>query len=270
MSEKSTTGDDQPRTRVRNSVRRSFMIVMPANSSGWFWHTLAHETGKLGHLYSPGAQRGPWPWFPYAMDNGCFALWNPADNSFDEEGWKSRGEMAWRKLIFWAQVMEGSKSNSPLWAITPDRPGKRDETLSKWGIYAGQIVSAGYLPAVAVQDGFTAEDVKSLDPQPAVVCVGGSTDWKWETAQYWASNFKRVHLLRCNAPSRLEELEKMGFESCDGSGWSRGDRTQTKGLEEWARGWQHKTEHPLWPHVCRSEKKAHRQLPGMPTQETLV
>ena len=46
------------------------MIVMPANSSGWFWHSLARETGRLGHLYSPGGQMGPWPWFPYALDKG--------------------------------------------------------------------------------------------------------------------------------------------------------------------------------------------------------
>ena len=44
------------------------MIVMPANATGWFWHCLARETGRIGHLYSPGAQRGPWPWFPFALD----------------------------------------------------------------------------------------------------------------------------------------------------------------------------------------------------------
>lgn len=59
------------------------MIVMPANSSGWFWHSLARETGRLGHLYSPGGQRGPWPWFPYALDNGAYACWTVKHLSVD-------------------------------------------------------------------------------------------------------------------------------------------------------------------------------------------
>jgi hypothetical protein len=61
------------------------MIVMPACSSGWLWHSLARETGRIGHLYSPRSQRGPWPWFPYACDNGAFSCWNPIENTFDNE-----------------------------------------------------------------------------------------------------------------------------------------------------------------------------------------
>ena len=39
--------------------RAHTMLVMPANSTGWFWHCLGRETGRIGHLFSPGAQRGP-------------------------------------------------------------------------------------------------------------------------------------------------------------------------------------------------------------------
>ena len=50
------------------------MIVMPANSTGWFWHCLARETGKIGHLYSPGAQRGLGLGFRLLLITGRFLV----------------------------------------------------------------------------------------------------------------------------------------------------------------------------------------------------
>lgn len=204
------------------------MVVMPGNSSGWFWHCLARETQKVGHLYSPGAQRGPWPWFPYALDNGCFALWNPDDNTFNEfgpGGWQLAGEYAWRTLLMWTECVE----QKPLWAIVPDRPGSHHGTVLKWERYAPEIL--GRIPlAIAVQDGMKPEDVRQLAIQPEVICVGGSTEWKWATVEMWAKEFPRVHLLRCNAPTKLDWLEELGVESTDGTGWNRGDPKQTAGL----------------------------------------
>lgn len=243
------------------------MIVMPANSTGWFWHCLARETGKLGHLVSPGSERGPWPWFPYALDNGVFAMWNSEDNSFDDARWETRGVAAWRRSLFWAQ----SNKQHPLWAIVPDRPGDWGQTLCKWATMAREVVDAGFVPAVAVQDGATAQSVSGMHPIPKVICVGGTTEWKWETAEMWCKEFPRVHVLRCNSPEKLKLLESWGCESTDGTGWNRGDKTQTKGLEDWARGLRNKSLFgPLWPHACREGRKAHRQLPGQPTQEVFA
>src|SRR4051812_44596219 len=103
------------------------MIVMPSNASGGMWHCLARETNRLGHLHSPGSQRGPWPWFPYALDNGAFSCGNPADNSFDADKWRQT-EIRWKQLLFWAQCHK----QKPLWAIVPDRPGHAEETFRKW------------------------------------------------------------------------------------------------------------------------------------------
>lgn len=243
------------------------MIVMPSNSSGWLWHCLARETGKLGHLHSPGHQRGPWPWFPYALDNGVFSMWNPDDNSFDSDRWENSGEQAWRRLLFWAQ----SNRQKPTWLIVPDRPGSRDETLFKWATYAPPLLAHFVAPlAIAVQDGMTPDDVRGLAIQPAVICVGGTTDWKWKTAAMWCREFPRVHVLRCNSPEKLKFLDSIGCESTDGTGWNRGDRKQTKGLEDWARGLQNKSIWPLYPYSCRAETKATRQLPGQPVQEAFV
>jgi hypothetical protein len=222
---------------------------MPANATGWFCHCLARETGKLGHLLSPGQQRGPWPWFPFALDNGCFSLWDPDSNNFDQETWNTLLYPKWRRLIFWSL----SQAQKPLWAIVPDRPGDWDATVTKWELYSGEI--SGVIPlAIAVQDGSEPADVRALRPTPELVCVGGSTDWKWRTAEMWIKEFPRVHVLRCNAPDKLGWLEGLGCESTDGTGWNRGDRKQTKGLEAWARGLTHQHEFPLWPHVCREPK----------------
>lgn len=227
------------------------MIVMPANSSGWFWHALARETGRLGHLYSPGAQRGPWPWFPYALDNGAFSAWDEKTNTFDDAKWASV-EHQWHRLIVWTQIAP----LKPLWAIVPDVPGDAARTFARWEQFVGQL--RGIPPALAVQNGMTPADVRALKVQPAVIAVGGTTAWKWETVSQWAAEFPRVHLLRCNSPTKLHELELMGVESCDGTGWARGNRTQTAGLEAWCRSRAHPVDHPLWPHVCRQPRARER------------
>lgn len=229
---------------------------MPANSSGWaFWHPLARETGRLGHLYSPGGQRGPWPWFPYALDNGAFSCWDSDANTFDAEKWAVT-ERAWHRLIVWSQVV----AIRPLWAIVPDIPGNSDATLHRWAEYAPALT--GVPRALAVQNGMTVEQVLALPLQPDVIAVGGSTEWKWSTIEMWAKAFPRVHLLRCNSPTKLYDLEAAGIESCDGTGWNRGDRKQTQGLEEWARSRAAPRSDPLWPYVCRNARE--------PKQETFA
>lgn len=223
------------------------MIVMPANCSGWFWHALARETGRLGHLYSPRAQRGPWPWFPYALDNGAFSCWEPKSNTFDHARW-ARTEQAWNELIVWAQ----SAPTPPRWAIIPDIPGNAQATLERWQEFAPKLT---FFPrTLAVQDGMEPDHVRGLTVQPDVIAVGGSTEWKWETVEAWAKAFPRVHVLRCNSPAKLEWMESIGIESTDGTGWSRGDRKQTAGLEAWARSKAKPVTSPLWPHVCRAPR----------------
>lgn len=229
------------------------MIVMPANATGWFWHCLARETGRIGHLYSPGAQRGPWPWFPFALDNGAFSCWDMQMNTFNDEKWQMKIP-EWKKMLAWAAPnMDGVR-----WAIVPDVPGNGARTIDQYGEYASVIVDHKIPLAIAVQDGMDVADVLALNPKPDVVAVGGSTDWKWDTLEMWVREFPRVHVLRCNSPDKLVMLEEMGVESCDGTGWNRGDRRQTRGLERWARMKPNPRLDELAPFVCRNTKS--RQL----------
>ena len=230
---------------------------MPANATGWFWHCLARETGRIGHLYSPGAQRGPWPWFPFALDNGAFSCWDMNTNRFDESKWAAN-EPQWKKLIEWA-----APTGLARWAIVPDVPGNAEATFARWLSYFRFVADREINPALAVQDGMTIEQVKSLRPGPSVVCVGGSTEWKWETAEAWSKAFQRVHVLRCNSPEKLHWLESLGVESCDGTGWNRGNRRQTEGIEAWARKSPSPRIHSLAPFVCRKEKHGQAELFAM-------
>lgn len=223
---------------------------MPANSTGWMWHCLARETGNIGHLYSPGAQRGPWPWFPYALDNGAFSCWNMESNTFDDNKWVQL-EPKWRQLIYWA----ASASQRPLWAVVPDTPGNAADTFAKWHKYYQLVVDAEIAPALAVQDGMTVDDISTLSMRPHVICVGGSTEWKWSTVEMWAKAFPRVHVLRCNSPEKLWYLHGLKVESCDGTGWNRGNKKQTKGVEDFARQTSSKQHlHSLWPYTCRGQR----------------
>jgi hypothetical protein len=231
------------------------MLVMPANSTGWFWHCLARETGRIGHLYSPGGQRGPWPWFPFALDNRCYVFWNQENNTFDDEAWDEHGEPDWKALIRWA-----APTGLARWAIVPDVPGNADRTFERWEKYYPIVRDSEISPALAVQDGMTVEQVKAMRPQPSVICVGGTTEWKWATVETWAKAFSRVHLLRCNMPDKLDYLEALGIESCDGTGWNRGDRRQTEGLETWARQKASPKIYSLTPHVCRKSRHGQAEL----------
>ena len=227
---------------------------MPSNSSGWFFHCLARETNMLGHLFSPKAQRGPWPWFPYALDNGAFACWQRGSGKFDFEKWK-RTEEDWHKLIFWAD----SQHQKPIWAIVPDVPGNREQTLERWYEYQHMV---RFKKAIAVQDGMTPEDVLALDPVPEVIAIGGTTEWKWESVPMWDEAFSHVHVLRCNSPTKLEWMRQFrNVKSCDGTGWNRGDRVKTRGLEEYCHRYKNasiRKHHWMTPYVSR--KVCEKQL----------
>lgn len=203
------------------------MIVMPANSTGP-WHVPARETGRLGHLYSPGDQRGPYPHFPYALDNGAFSCWTRKTNKWDEDKWQFK-EPAWRKLLNWAYC----EDQKPLWALVPDVPGHAAETIARWAIYAPLVAEKGFVLAVAVQDGMTPKDVRKLSPNPKVVFIGGSDEYKWGSVEMWCQEAEHVHVGRNNRPLQLDYLMGLGVKSSDGTGWNRGDPKQTRGLIEW-------------------------------------
>jgi hypothetical protein len=193
------------------------MIVMPANSRGALIHYLAGRFGHLGHLYSPGGERAPYPWLPYALDNGAFPAW--------KNGQRWDADAYWR-LLEWAL----EQRQAPRWILVPDVVADRSATLRSWAKWAPKLREFGWPLAFAAQDGMRPADVPT---DADVVFLGGSTEWKREAIVPWCRLFRRVHVGRINTYDWLTYCERAGAESCDGTGWTRGDQDQLRGLVTW-------------------------------------
>ena len=70
-------------------------MVMPSNQTGTVFGWMAGAfPGRVGHLYSPGAQQGPFHFFPYALDNGAFSAFT-SGAPWDEAAWKRLLGVPW-------------------------------------------------------------------------------------------------------------------------------------------------------------------------------
>lgn len=190
---------------------KSPMIVMPTNNTGSECRAIAARfPGRIQNLISPGGWRQPVGMF--AIDNGRFPCWRKGSK------WN---ESAFLKLI------DTAMPHMPRWIVVPDVVGNCEATLREWDAWEPRLRQLGVDLAFAVQDGATKEIVPS---NADIVFVGGTTDWKWHTAWMWCHAFPRVHLARVNTEKWLWCSANCGAESCDGTGWFRGDKKQTRGL----------------------------------------
>tara|TARA_R110001599_G_scaffold43112_1_gene129426 strand:+ start:1659 stop:2282 length:624 start_codon:yes stop_codon:yes gene_type:complete len=189
------------------------MIVMPANTQGFTTGYIAGKyDGRIAHLYSPDGWRRPKPYVKYALDNGRFS-----------ESWSERDYL---KMLDAA----ASHRDQPIWALVPDVVGDREATIREWDVWAPRIAAYRWPLAFAVQDGCQPTDV----PEDAeVIFVGGTTKWKRKSLAMWCDSFKRVHVGRVNTNKWLWECDEAGAESCDGTGWMRGNQDQLKGLVDY-------------------------------------
>lgn len=191
------------------------MIVMPANNRGMQIGYLAGRfPGRIGHLYSIGGLSSLYSFMPFALDNGRYPCWA------NGTPWSEDAYLGMLDRV----VEMGGK---PLWVLVPDVVADRDGTLREWDKWCHRISAFGWPLAFAVQDGMEADDVPS---EASVVFVGGSTEWKRSTMHGWCSSFARVHIGRVNTNKWLWECDEAGAESCDGTGWMRGDKDQLAGL----------------------------------------
>lgn len=201
------------------------LVVMPSNNTGATVRSLADRfPGRLAHLIAPGGWRVPI--LPYALDNGAFTSYL-RQQPFDDEAFLTLCDRAraFETLAASSGLVPGRVS--PLWLVVPDVVADAKATLESWARWAPTLRDYGWPLAFVVQDGMFPNAVPS---DVDVVFVGGSKPWKWRTVSMWSSWFPRVHVGRVNQPARLEFLEDLGVESCDGTGWLRGDQMQLSGL----------------------------------------
>lgn len=190
---------------------------MPANNSSMHLGWLAGRyPGRIGWLLSPGGFRRPRPWLPYALDNGAFPAYASG------KPWDASRFMAMVRTVATSAIAP------PRWLLVPDVVADREATLARWHEWAPQLRPFGWPLAIAVQDGMTPGDVPA---DADVIFVGGSTRWKWRTVLTWCAAFPRVHVGRVNGYRGLWACYDAGAESCDGTGWFRGDAQQLAGLE---------------------------------------
>lgn len=202
---------------------------MPSNNTGSVVRDLAERhPGQLGHLMSPDGWRAPF--MPYALDNGAFGAWRRGDRFRQVEflGLCDRAHLC---------------GQTPLWVLVPDVVADRERTIWQWGAWAHTLRSwYGFPLAFAVQDGMTEGDVpKDAD----VVFIGGTTGWKRRMIGYFAARFPRIHVGRINTYRWLWVCAEYGVESCDGTGWLRGDQDQLDGLRRFLAEWREG--HRKWP-----------------------
>jgi len=209
------------------------MVVMFSNHSSLRYGYYLGRGEPVGWLLSPDKRNfqnlGYTDIMPYALDNGKFAVWS-AGKKWDADFW-------------WEFCQKVSLlPNQPKWAIVPDEVADKKETLRLWDFYSDVMRNGfGFKPAFAVQDGMTKEDVpKDAD----VVFVGGSTEWKWRTAEMWCKEFPRVHVGRVNNINRCWDCEEWGAESIDGTGWFRDgvNDKRFRDIEKYFKGYRKKSQ----------------------------
>jgi hypothetical protein len=196
------------------------MMVMPSNDSSSLVHYLAGRfPGKIGWLMGPSGFKEPRAWLPYAIDNGKFS----ANGDWDEE-------------VFF-DLLDRCKlcRYKPLWVTVPDELANKEQTLWLWNQYEHKLRRYGWPLAFVVQDGMTLRDI----PESAdVVFVGGSTRWKWRNVAKFVAAHQPVHVGRVNWHDKLEYCQRLGVESCDGTGFFQGglDSIQSVQLQEFLAG----------------------------------
>lgn len=165
-------------------------------------NTCAEELGcEVGQLLTPlTGFRLRHPEKPWAIDNGAFS-------GFDEKAFFAR-----------LRRQENDKSNCKF-VCAPDVVGEAMRTAELFDLFKGRM--AGWPLALVLQD--LQEYVRIPWAEIEAVFVGGSTNWK--VGPHAAACIKTakalgkwVHVGRINDPSRFEYFEKLGADSCDGSG----------------------------------------------------
>lgn len=171
------------------------------------------QENGIGMMVSPGGCTSPQNFPGFAVDNGAFSAYI---NESKWDGQKYKRYLA--NLI---------SKGAPDFIITPDRVAKGNKSLrfsvawAKW-IRKKHPEVRQYL---AVQDGMEPEDLLPYLWMFDGIFVGGSLDWKYQTAQMWV-NFahyhgKPCHIGRIGTWDKIVWAMRIGADSIDSSSWAQ-------------------------------------------------
>lgn len=142
------------------------------------------------------------PWF---LDNGAFKLWKN-QLPFDGEGFLRVVEVA------------SSHSVAPDFIVVPDLVADQCSLQYSLG-WVPKLKGSGVL-ALVVQDGMTTEQVEDCIPDSVgVLFVGGTAQWKLDTAHQWTILAhrlgRRCHVGRVGSKRRAQWAREIDADSID-------------------------------------------------------
>ena len=153
--------------------------------------------------------------FPCALDNGAFGGTRDKRKCYDPHR-------------FLATLHRCYQMGLELdFVVAPDRIGAGTDSLSMSVHWAKNMIPGSNL-ALALQDGMTPEDVKPHLHLFAVLFIGGSKKWKWQTAEAWINlahdNDKRCHIGQVGTLRGLRRAHELGADSVDSASFVRNKR----------------------------------------------
>lgn len=111
------------------------------------------------------------------------------------------------------------------WVVLPDVVCGGSESLVLSLEWLVRLHDTGARLMIAVQNGFTHDEIAPHLSESVGVFVGGDTDWKLSTMAGWAALAHQhgaiCHVGRVNTSRRIRACEIAGVDSFDGSGVSR-------------------------------------------------
>lgn len=146
---------------------------------------------------------------PYALDNGAWGAFQ-------------RG----RRLDTDAFMRAYEKhAECAVFTVLPDIVCGGRESLDLTLFWLDRLVDSPARKLIAVQNGFTPDEIGPLLSDRVGVFVGGDTEWKEATTILWGELARQrgayCHVGRVNTVRRLKICSAAGCDSFDGSGVSR-------------------------------------------------
>lgn len=148
---------------------------------------------------------------PCAIDNGAYEAW--------------RRGLPWLESRF-MRLLENcwNKGVTADFIVAPDIVAGGMDSMDFSLSWVDRLRPARL--ALAVQDGIKFESIgRSVANQFAVLFVGGTADWKWQTAAQWVrtahDHGMKCHIGRVGTLARLQYAKQIGADSVDSTSWAR-------------------------------------------------
>jgi hypothetical protein len=167
---------------------------------------------NIGIMLSSEASKA-WHGFPCALDNGAFESW--------------RRGFPWSEQRFMAMLEKAWSAGLSLdFVVCPDIVAGGKESLEFSLEWRKRLRPARL--ALAVQDGMPFSVVNHLIARWFThIFVGGSTEWKWDTAAEWVriahERDMKCHIGRCGTLDRLRYAKQIGADSVDSTSFVRNE-----------------------------------------------